>query len=147
MPDQRLVYVCPHCKTRIPFGTETYPPPSKCPGCQHRLDIPTVMPHGSSQVLLHGKSVVDSEPVKLRHYLPFSVQQMLNRFFLPALFAVTMFVSAGLLFCVQPMVAKMILLILGGSPAVWIICMLFFQAVLLAGYLRAHGVWSWSQTR
>src|ERR1700739_499060 len=67
----------------------------------------------------------------------------MNRFFLPLLFAVTMFVSAGLLFCVQPMVAKMILPILGGSPAVWIICMLFFQAVLLGGYVWAHWLTSW----
>jgi len=71
----------------------------------------------------------------------------MNRFFLPALFAVTMFVSAGLLFCVQPMIAKMIMPILGGSPAVWIICMLFFQAMLLGGYVWAHWVTSWSQPR
>jgi hypothetical protein len=71
----------------------------------------------------------------------------MNRFFLPFLFAITMFVSAGLLFCVQPMIAKMILPILGGSPAVWIICMLFFQALLLAGYVWAHWVTSWSQAR
>jgi hypothetical protein len=67
----------------------------------------------------------------------------MNRFFVPILFAITMFLSAGLLFCVQPMVAKMILPILGGSPAVWIICMLFFQAVLLGGYVWAHWVTSW----
>src|SRR5207248_11573735 len=71
----------------------------------------------------------------------------MNRFFLPVLFAVTMFDSAGLLFCVQPMIAKMILPILGGSPAVWIICMLFFQAMLLGGYIWAHWVTSWSQAR
>ena len=71
----------------------------------------------------------------------------MNRFFLPVLFAVTMFVSAGLLFCVQPMIAKMILPILGGSPAVWIICMLFFQVMLLGGYVWAHWVTSWSQAR
>src|SRR5467141_2140924 len=71
----------------------------------------------------------------------------MSRVFLPLLFAVTMFVSAGLLFCVQPMIAKMILPILGGSPAVWIICMLFFQAMLLGGYVWAHWVASWSQAR
>src|SRR5262245_44359022 len=43
------------------------------------------------------------------------------------------------MFVVQPMVGKMILPSLGGSPAVWNTCMVFFQAVLLAGYAYAHG--------
>jgi hypothetical protein len=59
---------------------------------------------------------------------------------LPLLFAVTLFVSASLLFLVQPMIGKMVLPLLGGSPAVWNTCMLFFQAVLLAGYLYAHAI-------
>ncbi len=59
---------------------------------------------------------------------------------MPILFAVTLFVSASLLFMVQPMVAKMILPLLGGSPAVWNACMVFFQALLLLGYLYAHYV-------
>jgi hypothetical protein len=71
----------------------------------------------------------------------------MRRVFLPLLFAVTMFVSAGLLFCVQPMIAKMILPVLGGSPMVWIICMVFFQALLLGGYIWAHFVTGWRQTR
>src|SRR6185436_3245344 len=50
------------------------------------------------------------------------------------LFALTSFVSAGLLFSVQPMIAKLLLPLLGGTPNVWNTCMLFFQAVLLAGY-------------
>jgi hypothetical protein len=58
----------------------------------------------------------------------------------PLLFAVTLFVSASLLFMVQPMVGKMILPLLGGSPAVWNACMVFFQALLLLGYLYAHHV-------
>jgi spermidine synthase len=57
---------------------------------------------------------------------------------LPLLFAITLFVSATLLFLVQPMIAKMILPLLGGTPAVWTTCMVFFQAVLLAGYSYAH---------
>ena len=57
---------------------------------------------------------------------------------MPLLFAVTLFVSASLLFMVQPMVGKMILPLLGGSPAVWNACMVFFQALLLLGYLYAH---------
>src|SRR4030043_1840391 len=54
------------------------------------------------------------------------------------LFSVTLFVSAGLLFSVQPMIGKMILPQLGGTPAVWNTCMVFFQAALLLGYAYAH---------
>ncbi|HEY6120201.1 MAG TPA: fused MFS/spermidine synthase [Pyrinomonadaceae bacterium] len=53
------------------------------------------------------------------------------------LFGVTIFVSALLLFSVQPLIAKMLLPMLGGTPSVWNTCMLFFQAILLAGYLYA----------
>jgi hypothetical protein len=53
------------------------------------------------------------------------------------LFSATLFMSAFLLFWVQPLFAKMILPLLGGSPSVWNTCMVFFQAVLLAGYLYA----------
>src|SRR5262249_27529603 len=59
---------------------------------------------------------------------------------LPFLFAITLFVSATLLFLVQPMIAKMILPLLGGTPAVWNTCMVFFQAALLAGYAYAHAL-------
>ena len=59
------------------------------------------------------------------------------------LFGLTLFVSAALLFSVQPMVAKMVLPLLGGTPAVWNTCMLFFQAVLLAGYAYALIVSRW----
>src|SRR5262245_11273350 len=53
---------------------------------------------------------------------------------LTLLFGVTIFVSAALLFTVEPMIAKMLLPVLGGTPAVWNTCMVFFQAALLAGY-------------
>lgn len=46
--------------------------------------------------------------------------------------------GAGLLFLVEPMVARMVLPLLGGTPAVWNACMLFFQVVLLAGYCYVH---------
>ncbi|MBY0525711.1 MAG: fused MFS/spermidine synthase [Gemmataceae bacterium] len=59
---------------------------------------------------------------------------------MPYQFAITLFVSAALLFCVEPMIAKMILPLLGGSAAVWTTCMVFFQAALLAGYLYAHAL-------
>ncbi len=58
--------------------------------------------------------------------------------FLPAIFAAAIFTSAALVFTVEPMIAKMILPLLGGSPAVWNVCMAFFQGALLAGYLYAH---------
>src|SRR5262249_20723033 len=57
-----------------------------------------------------------------------------------ALYAVALFVSATLLFLIQPMIAKMILPLLGGAPLVWNTCLVFFQATLLAGYLYAHGM-------
>jgi hypothetical protein len=63
------------------------------------------------------------------------------------LFAVTLFVSAFLLFLVQPMIGKMILPRLGGTPAVWNTCMVFFQAVLLAGYAYTHTVSTRLQVR
>src|SRR5437764_2072253 len=57
---------------------------------------------------------------------------------MPFLFAITLFVSAALMFLVEPMIAKMILPKFGGAPAVWNTCMVFFQAALLAGYGYAH---------
>ena len=56
----------------------------------------------------------------------------------PLLFAVAIFTSASLVFVVQPMVTKLVLPMLGGSPSVWNTSMVFFQAALLAGYLYAH---------
>ena len=52
--------------------------------------------------------------------------------------AVTLFLSAFLLFCCQPMVGKMVLPSLGGAGSVWTTCVLFFQVMLLAGYLYVH---------
>ena len=54
------------------------------------------------------------------------------------IYALTVFLSAFLLFQIQPMIAKMILAWFGGSSSVWSTCMLFFQVVLLFGYLYAH---------
>jgi hypothetical protein len=53
-------------------------------------------------------------------------------------YAATLFVSAVLLFWVQPLVAKLMLPLLGGASAVWNTAMMFFQAMLLAGYFYAH---------
>jgi len=52
-------------------------------------------------------------------------------------FALALFTSAALLFWVQPLIAKMLLPLLGGVPSVWNTCMVFFQALLLAGYAYA----------
>jgi hypothetical protein len=56
----------------------------------------------------------------------------------PVLFASALGLNALLIFWVQPMFAKMVLPLLGGSPSVWTTCMLFFQAALLAGYAYGH---------
>src|SRR6266404_2247792 len=64
-----------------------------------------------------------------------------------ALFSLTLCLGASLLFVVQPMIAKMVLPLLGGSPAVWNTCMVFFQGALLAGYAYAHAVNSYLGTR
>src|SRR5450631_47622 len=56
------------------------------------------------------------------------------------LYALTIVVSAFLLFQVQPVIAKIILPWFGGSAAVWTTCLLFFQLVLLLGYLYSHAV-------
>src|SRR5918994_2425963 len=66
---------------------------------------------------------------------------------LVGVFTVALFMSSTLLFLVQPMFAKMILPQLGGTPAVWNTAMLFFQAVLLGGYLYAHASIAWLGVR
>ncbi|TVQ83333.1 MAG: hypothetical protein EA357_06685 [Micavibrio sp.] len=53
------------------------------------------------------------------------------------IFAVSLFLSASLMFAVQPMIGKMLLPLAGGTPASWIVAMAFFQLALLAGYLLA----------
>jgi hypothetical protein len=53
-------------------------------------------------------------------------------------FAAAIFTSAFLLFWLQPLYSKMVLPLLGGSPSVWNVAMMFFQLVLLAGYGYAH---------
>jgi hypothetical protein len=53
-------------------------------------------------------------------------------------FGFTIFLSAALLFSVQPMFAKIVLPSLGGAPAVWSVALAFFQGALLAGYFYAH---------
>src|ERR1700676_66788 len=71
-------------------------------------------------------SVVTDEPSAAR-----------NRLIL-VVYTAAIFVSALLLFSVQPLFTKMVLPRLGGSPAVWSVAMVFFQSLLLAGYAYAH---------
>jgi spermidine synthase len=61
----------------------------------------------------------------------------------PVLFGATIFLSAALLFCVEPMFSKMVLPELGGSAAVWSIAMVVFQGLLLGGYVYAHLLARW----
>ncbi|HVT28040.1 MAG TPA: hypothetical protein VHE81_08495 [Lacipirellulaceae bacterium] len=62
---------------------------------------------------------------------------------LAVVYAATIFVSAFLLFQIQPMISKAILPWFGGTPAVWTICLLFFQTLLFAGYAYAHFTNHW----
>ena len=66
---------------------------------------------------------------------------------LVALFATTLFFSSLLMFALEPIVAKTVLPILGGTPMVWNTCVLFFQILLLGGYAYAHGVTTWLGSR
>ena len=58
-------------------------------------------------------------------------------------FLAASFLGSALLFAVQPIVVRMLLPNLGGSPAVWNTAMVFFQLLLLAGYLYAHASLRW----
>jgi hypothetical protein len=63
------------------------------------------------------------------------------------LFALTIFMSALLLFVIEPMFTKMALPLLGGSPSVWTVALVFFQVLMLAGYSYAHALTRWLPPR
>ena len=63
------------------------------------------------------------------------------------IYAFTLLISSSLLFVVQPIVGKMVQPVLGGTPAVWNTAMLFFQVLLLGGYLYAHLSTQWLGSR
>jgi hypothetical protein len=63
------------------------------------------------------------------------------------LYAITILLGSCLLFLVQPMCGKMLLPVMGGSPAAWTTCMVFFQAGLLVGYAYAHAGPRWLGVR
>jgi SAM-dependent methyltransferase len=66
---------------------------------------------------------------------------------MPSLFACTLFLSAALLMMIQPLCARLMLPVLGGTPNVWNTCMLFFQTGLLLGYVYAHWNARWLMNR
>lgn len=63
-----------------------------------------------------------------------------------ALFSSTLFLSAALMFAIQPMAGKALLPLVGGAPAGWVVAMAFFQVMLLLGYLYAHFLSRFSPT-
>ncbi|HJX93861.1 MAG TPA: fused MFS/spermidine synthase [Pyrinomonadaceae bacterium] len=65
----------------------------------------------------------------------------------PLLFSATLSISAGLLFWIQPLIGKTLLPLLGGAPAVWNTCLLFFQSMLLLGYVYALASTRWLSLR
>ena len=67
-----------------------------------------------------------------------SVANFDRRLSLIILFAGTLFISASLMFVLQPLFGKLLLPLLGGSPAVWNTCMVFYQSLIYLGYLYAH---------
>jgi len=90
---------------------------------------------------MDSSAVLEAEPSRPEQQRPEARTGVL------APFAFAMFASAFLLFSIEPMVAKAITPLLGGTPAVWITCMLFFQMLLLAGYIYVHGSFSWLGVR
>ncbi len=82
---------------------------------------------------------LQSEPKVATPFAPESASSPIPTKLGPVIvFTATTFLSALLLFSVQPMFAKMVLPVLGGSPSVWAVAMCFFQAALLIGYCYAH---------
>ena len=92
-------------------------------------DASLEVPQSATPVDAYGAGIIN----KTGH--PKQTPQM--RFILWSFTAAT-FISALLLFSVQPMFAKMVLPVLGGSPSVWAVAIFFFQAALLVGYCYAH---------
>src|SRR5215469_16101637 len=89
---------------------------------------------GNDQVWNQPKHTV-ARPMQLRATDAISAR---SRATLLATFIAAIFLSAALLFLIEPMFTKMVLPRLGGSPSVWSVAMVFFQSMLLAGYAYAH---------
>ena len=67
-----------------------------------------------------------------------SLRKLRSSWALVSVFTLSIFLSATLLFSVQPLFAKLVLPLLGGSSSVWNTAMVFFQGMLLGGYIYAH---------
>ena len=88
--------------------------------------------------LMSGSARLPNEPLVWPAEAASSARATAPPRMLAALFATTLFTSACLMFIVEPMVARLVLPMLGGAPAVWNTCLVFFQVMLLAGYAYAH---------
>src|SRR5262252_4634319 len=101
--------------------------------CEELSGMPDMNPDmvGSSKPLRGDDA---SPPLRRRP----GIAAMTRPAFVLCSFTATTFLSALLLFSVQPMFAKMVLPVLGGSPSVWAVAIFFFQAALLVGYCYAH---------
>lgn len=71
----------------------------------------------------------------------------MTAFLVAPLFLATLFLSASLMFASEPLIARMVLPILGGTPMVWNTCVVFFQTLLLCGYTYAHVIPAWLGSR
>src|SRR5689334_16033057 len=74
---------------------------------------------------------VDTQPVS-------GAASLGARSFAPLIFSAATFLSAALLFWIEPLFSKMVLPVLGGTAAVWSVAMVVFQGLMLAGYVYAH---------
>src|SRR5262249_33147808 len=79
-----------------------------------------------------------NDPVPTSFRPPKNLNVINNGDVMRTLYAITILLNALLLFLVQPMIAKMLLPYLGGTPSVWNTCMVFFQAMLMGGYAYSH---------
>ncbi len=103
------------------------------------VEVTTTHSGAATGTIRHSREVPSRDSGHLNHHSPSSAAAPPNRdgLVLP-LFMATIFLSSLLVFSVQPMFAKMVLPLLGGSPGVWNTAMLFFQIMLLLGYIYAH---------
>jgi spermidine synthase len=101
-------------------------------------NIPAIMARFLVGAPSMGDSLIIASP-SLVGRTGITVSQHVRSSALVRLFAATLFMSAFLMFLVEPMIARILLPSLGGSPAVWNTCLVFFQAMLLVGYGYAHG--------
>ena len=101
------------------------------------IDVTATHSGTTTGTISHRLEVPSRDSGLLNHRSPSAAAPNRDGLVLP-LFMATIFLSSLLVFSVQPMFAKMVLPLLGGSPGVWNTAMLFFQIMLLLGYIYAH---------